>query len=139
MIKMKIKKFLNKKIKVNVVLVDNLDARVIHTEYVKITESQYSYEGHLWSFDVNNNSYTDMNGNPIILYDLNGKVLKFQKSNKSHDNSEFDDLMFSKKMIEQLAKASLPTGKKPTAQDYLMYAMLFLGGLGCGFFLPTIL
>ena len=80
-----------------------------------------------------------MNGNPIILYDLNGKVLKFQKSDNTQDNSEFDDLMFSKKMIEQLAKASLPSTNKPTVQDYIMYAMLFLGGLGCGFFLPTIL
>ena len=128
-----------KKIKVNVVLVDNLDARIINTEYVRITQSTYTYEGRLWNFDVNNCSYTDMNGNPIILYDLNGKVLKFQKSDKTQDNSEFDDLMFSKKMIEQLAKASLPTANKLTAQDYLMYAMLFLGGLGCGFFIPTIL
>ena len=131
--------FKNKKIKVNVVLIDNLDARVIHTEYVKITASQYSYESHLWNFDAKNSSYTDLNGNPIILYDLAGKVLKFQKVDKTQDNSEFDDLMFSKKMIEQLAKASLPTAKKPTVQDYIMYLMIFLGGLGMGFFLPTIL
>lgn len=128
-----------KKIKVNVVLVDNKDARVIHTDYVKVSESQYAYENHLWNFDVNNNSYTDLEGNPIILYDLSGNVLKFQKSDKNQDNSEFDDLMFSKNMIKQLAKASLPSANKLGVQDYLMYVFIFIGGLGVGLFLPSVL
>lgn len=130
----------SKKVVVHIMIASKEMSKIIDTQVINYTTTEVKYEKNSWFVNASNPSMYDEHNNPIILLDLTGKKIVFEK-NLGMNDPAMDGLLIGNKLIEHLAIASMPKDmrKKLTFDQILMYACLFLAGLGVGLMFPSLL
>lgn len=131
----------SKKVLVLILSVSKDSAKIIKKQFVDYTTTEIKYKDYLWYIDASNPSLRDLKDNPIILLDLRGKKIIFEKTSE-HNDAQMDGLLIGNCLIRDLAKASMPIElrkKKTTLQEFLLWISLFLTGLFLGIGLPVLL